>query len=132
MKFISQAKFICINMNRDCRVFTIITNKVKRQCIKIKENDYKGERKIMASFKKDNNTVEVPRGIYKGIIIDFKSKGLKKIKKGYVFESGYLEILLDNGVVLSQYVIVSPYENWIFYRIVEAIGLSNKIDEYID
>lgn len=86
----------------------------------------------MASFKKDNNTADVPRGIYKGIIIDFKSKGLKKIKKGYVFESGYLEILLDNGVVVSQYVMVAPYENWIFHKIVKAIGLSNKIDEYID
>lgn len=86
----------------------------------------------MAMLRKDNKIVNLPRGIYKGTIKDFRSKGLKKTKKEDLFENGYLEILLDNGVLLSQYIMVTPYEKWIFYRIVKAIGLANKIDEYID
>ena len=41
---------------------------------------------------------------------DFKSKGLKVTEKGNVFENGYLQILLDNGVMLSQYIMVIPIE----------------------
>ena len=44
----------------------------------------------MASFKKDNKTVEGSRGVKCGIIKDFKSKGLKVTEKGNVFENGYL------------------------------------------
>ena len=86
----------------------------------------------MASFKKDNKTVEGSRGVKCGIIKDFKSKGLKVTEKGNVFENGYLQILLDNGVMLSQYIMVIPIEGSLFYRILKAIGLAHKIDEYID
>ena len=65
----------------------------------------------MASFKKDNKTVEGSRGVKCGIIKDFKSKGLKVTEKGNVFENGYLQILLDNGVMLSQYIMVIPIVN---------------------
>ncbi|MEO2508592.1 hypothetical protein ABHA01_12445 [Clostridium paraputrificum] len=86
----------------------------------------------MASFKKDNKTVEISRGVKHGIIKDFKSKGLKVTKNGNVFENGYLEILLNNGVILSQYIMVIPVKESIFYKFVEAAGLAHKIDEFVD
>lgn len=86
----------------------------------------------MAILKKDGKAVNLPRGLYIGEIKDFKFRGLKKTKKGYVFECGNLEILLNNGVSLSQYIMVSPYDKYLFYKFVKAVGLEDKIDEYVD
>lgn len=86
----------------------------------------------MAIVKKDGKEVNLRRGVYLGRIIDFRSKGLKKTKKGYVFENGYLDILLNNGVSISQYIMIMPYTKSLFFKIVDALGLSHRIDEYVD
>ena len=86
----------------------------------------------MAILRKDGKAVNLSRGLYRGDVKDFKSRGLKKTKKGYVFECGNLEILLNNGVSLSQYIMVSPYDNYLFYKFVKAVGLEDKIYEYVD
>ena len=65
----------------------------------------------MAILTKDGKAVDLSRGLQLGEIKDFKSRGLKKTKKGDIFECGNLEILLKNGVSLSQYIMVSPYVN---------------------
>lgn len=86
----------------------------------------------MAILRKDGEAVDLPRGMYLGRVIDFRSKGLKKTKKGDIFENGYLDILLNNGVSLSQYIMVMPYTKCLFFKFVNAIGLSHRIDEYLD
>ena len=80
----------------------------------------------MAILRKDGKAVDLSRGLQLGEIKDFKSRGLKKTKKGDIFECGNLEILLKNGVSLSQYIMVSPYNKYLFYK------LEHKIDEYVD
>ena len=86
----------------------------------------------MAILRKDGKAVNLSRGLYRGEVKNFNSRGLKKTKKGDVFECGNLEILLNNGVSLSQYIMVSPYDNYLFYKFVKAVGLEDKIDEYVD
>ena len=86
----------------------------------------------MAILRKDGKVVNLSRGIYLGMVKDFKPRGLKKTKKGNVFESGDLEILLKNGVSVSQFVMVTPYNKYLFYKFANAVGLANKIDEYVD
>lgn len=86
----------------------------------------------MAVLTKDGKAVDLSRGLQLGEIKDFKSRGLKKTKKGDIFECGNLEILLKNGVSLSQYIMVSPYNKYLFYKFVKAVGLEHKIDEYVD
>ena len=86
----------------------------------------------MAILRKDGKAVDLSRGLQLGEIKDFKSRGLKKTKKGDIFECGNLEILLKNGVSLSQYIMVSPYNKYLFYKFVKAVGLEHKIDEYVD
>ena len=85
----------------------------------------------MAILRKDGKVVNLSRGIYLGMVKDFKPRGLKKTKKGNVFESGDLEILLKNGVSVSQFVMVTPYNKYLFYKFANAVGLANKIDEYV-
>ena len=89
--------------------------------------ELEGESK-MAILRKDGKAVKLSRGLYSGDIKDFKYRGLKKTKKGDVFECGNLE----NGVYLSQYIMVTPYNKYLFYKFVKAVGLEHKIDEYID
>ena len=86
----------------------------------------------MAILRKDGKAVNLSRGLYIGEVKDFKYRGLKKTKKGDVFECGNLEILLKNGVSLSQYIMVTPYNKYLFYKFAKAVGLAHKIDEYID
>ena len=86
----------------------------------------------MAILRKDGKAVNLSRGLYIGEVKDFKSRGLKKTKKGDIFECGNLEILLKNGVSLSQYIMVTPYNKYLFYKFAKAVGLAHKIDEYID
>lgn len=86
----------------------------------------------MAILRKDGKAVDLSRGLQLGEIKDFKSRGLKKTKKGDIFECGNLEILLKNEVSLSQYIMVSPYNKYLFYKFVKAVGLEHKIDEYVD
>lgn len=86
----------------------------------------------MAILKKDGKEAILRRGVYIGRIIDFSSKGLKKTKKGDVFENGYLDIVLNNGVSLTQYIMIMPYTKCIFFKFVNALGLSHKIDDYVD
>ena len=86
----------------------------------------------MAILRRDGEVVDLPRGMYLGRVVDFRSKGLKKTKKGDIFENGYLDILLENGVSLSQYIMVMPYNKYLFYKFAKAVGLAHKIDEYID
>ena len=86
----------------------------------------------MAILRKDGKAVNLSRGLYIGEVKDFKYRGLKKTKKGDDFECGNLEILLKNGVSLSQYIMVTPYNKYLFYKFAKAVGLAHKIDEYID
>lgn len=86
----------------------------------------------MAILRRDGKAVDLSRGLQLGEIKDFKSRGLKKTKKGDVFECENLEILLKNGVSLSQYIMVTPYNKYLFYKFAKAVGLANKIDEYVD
>lgn len=86
----------------------------------------------MAILRRDGKAVNLSRGLYKGDVKYFNSRGLKKTKKGDVFECGNLEILLKNGVSLSQYIMVTPYNKYLFYKFVKAVGLAHKIDEYVD
>ena len=86
----------------------------------------------MAILRKDGKAVNLSRGLYIGEVKYFKYRGLKKTKKGDVFECGNLEILLKNGVSLSQYIMVTPYNKYLFYKFAKAVGLAHKIDEYID
>ena len=86
----------------------------------------------MAILRRDGKAVNLSRGLYRGNVKDFNSRGLKKTKKGDIFECGNLEILLKNGVSLSQYIMVSPYDNYLFYKFVKAVGLEDKIYEYVD
>lgn len=86
----------------------------------------------MAILRKDGKSVDLPRGLYIGEIQDFKTRGLKKTKKGDIFECGNLEILLQNGVSLSQYIMIMPYNKCLFFKFVNALGLSHSIEEYSD
>ena len=86
----------------------------------------------MAILRRDGEVVDLPRGMYLGRVVNFRSKGLKKTKKGDIFENGYLDILLENGVSLSQYIMVMPYNKYLFYKFAKAVGLAHKIDEYVD
>ena len=86
----------------------------------------------MAILRKNGKAVNLSRGLYKGNVKDFNSRGLKKTKKGDIFECGNLEILLENGVSLSQFVMVTPYNKYLFYKFANAVGLAHKIDEHVD
>lgn len=86
----------------------------------------------MATLIKDGKIVSLPRGVYLGRVVDFRSKGLKKTKNGEIFENGYLDIVLNNGVSLTQYIMIMPYNKSLFFKLVNALGLSHRIDEYKD
>lgn len=86
----------------------------------------------MAILRKDGKVVNLSRGLYKANVKDFNPRVLKKTKKGDIFECGNLEILLENGVSLSQFVMVTPYNNYLFYKFANAVGLAHKIDEHVD
>ena len=86
----------------------------------------------MAILRKNGKAVNLSRGLYRGNVKDFNSRGLKKTNKGDIFECGNLEILLENGVSLSQFVMVTPYNKYLFYKFANAVGLAHKIDEHVD
>lgn len=74
----------------------------------------------MATVTKNNKYKELEAGFYEGKFINFNSRGKKKTQKGEVFNCGDIFIELLDGTIIKQYVLLAPWQYFIFYKLLKA------------
>jgi hypothetical protein len=83
----------------------------------------------MAIISKDGKSVDIELGYKKCKVISYEANGRKVIKKE-VFEQGYITFELEDGTVVKQYMLIVPWNKYLFYKLIKAVkGNINITDE---
>ncbi|SHJ87196.1 hypothetical protein SAMN02745248_01180 [Hathewaya proteolytica DSM 3090] len=83
----------------------------------------------MAVIKKDGRSVQIELGCKKCKVKSYEPNG-RKIIKQQVFNQGYVTFELEDGTLVEQYVLITPWNRYLFYKLIKAIkGEFNINDE---
>ena len=67
-------------------------------------------------------------GIYSGVnigcskckIISYQPNGKKVVKSGKVFNQGYITFELEDGTLVKQYLLIAPWNTFLFYKLIKS------------
>lgn len=83
----------------------------------------------MEIISKDGKSVDIELGYKKCKVRSYEANGRKVIKKE-VFEQGYIIFELEDGTVVKQYMLIVPWNKYLFYKLIKAVkGNINITDE---
>ena len=74
----------------------------------------------MATIKRDGRITEIEVGCKKCRIVGYQSNGRKAIKRN-VFKQGYITFELEDGTEVKQYMLIAPWNTYLFYKLIKAI-----------
>ncbi|WP_411169262.1 hypothetical protein ACH36K_01445 [Clostridium sp. MB05] len=74
----------------------------------------------MATVTKNNKYKELEPGFLKGKFSNFKSRVKKVTQRGDVFNCGDIFIELSDGTIIKQYILLTPWKNFMFYKLLKA------------
>lgn len=87
----------------------------------------------MAYLIRENKRADLMAGPYRCTIVHFESTGKKVTKNKQVFEQGYLYMELEDGTLVKQYVLITPWRTFFFYKLLKAIDSQINVEEvYLD
>ncbi|MGG7179257.1 hypothetical protein ACQPU1_16930 [Clostridium paraputrificum] len=83
----------------------------------------------MATITKGGKYVDINLGCKKCTVKNYQANGRKPIKQ-QVFNQGYITFQLEDGTLVKQYLLITPWKTFLFYKLIKAIkGNFNIIDE---
>lgn len=75
----------------------------------------------MAYVSKNGRYSEVSIGCSKCKIINYQPNGKKSVKSGKVFKQGYITFELEDGTRVKQYLLIAPWNTFLFYKLIKSI-----------
>ena len=74
----------------------------------------------MATIKREGRITEIEVGGKKCRIVGYQANGRKAIKRN-VFKQGYITFELEDGTEVKQYMLIAPWNTYLFYKLIKAI-----------
>lgn len=74
----------------------------------------------MAIIKKDGRSVQIELGCKKCKVKSYEPNGRKVIKQ-QVFNQGYITFELEDGTLVEQYMLITTWNRYLFYKLIKAI-----------
>lgn len=74
----------------------------------------------MATITKGRKYIDINLGCKKCKIKSYQANGRKLIKQK-VFNQGYITFELEDGTLVRQYLLITPWQTFLFYKLIKAI-----------